>query len=258
MIADRELHRVLRGRARAAAHAPPRRRHEHDGGTGADRREADVALRGAEREHDERDLEALEEDALERERERVPVEAARSVAGALRAPSSSRAKIAILVVERLEPLARRIALRSHCSPNTSSSAPTRRRSASIGIAVSAGPSAPTIAASRRPRRRRRSAPSASRASRRRRARSSAPRPSRRRSPGRPTRPARAPGRSSPHRPPAAADRRPRIPRPRVPAEGRSAGAHRRRPQRSTDNALCTRQTTIGASAFPARVRAPVA
>src|SRR6266545_1803791 len=43
----------------------------------------------------------------------------------------------------LYPLERRIALRSHCRPNASNSAPTTRRSVPIGIEPSAGPSAAT-------------------------------------------------------------------------------------------------------------------
>ena len=47
--------------------------HDDQRSRGADRRQADVALRATERHHDERDLEAFEEHALERDRERVPV-----------------------------------------------------------------------------------------------------------------------------------------------------------------------------------------
>src|SRR5947209_1824792 len=50
----------------------------------------------------------------------------------------------------LTPAARRTALRSHCSPNTSNRPPTATRSASIGSAVSAGPSPATTIASRPP------------------------------------------------------------------------------------------------------------
>src|SRR5215475_4493058 len=72
---------------------------------------------------------------------------ARSTWAAPRASSSSRAKIASSSWSALYPLARRIALRSHCRPKTSRSAPTTRRSAWIGITVSAGPSATTTTAS---------------------------------------------------------------------------------------------------------------
>ena len=48
---------------------------EHERDAGAERGEPDAALRAAEREDDERDLEPLEQHALEREREAVPVEA---------------------------------------------------------------------------------------------------------------------------------------------------------------------------------------
>src|SRR5437588_5689509 len=47
----------------------------------------------------------------------------------------------------MNPLERRIAFRSHCSPNASRRPPTTSRKASIGIRVRAGPSAATTAAS---------------------------------------------------------------------------------------------------------------
>src|SRR5262245_26121173 len=68
-------------------------------------------------------------------------------ASASSASRRSRAKAAASSWSGLKPLARRIALRSHCSPKASSSAPTTRRSVSIGIALSAEPSATTTAAS---------------------------------------------------------------------------------------------------------------
>src|SRR2546421_74732 len=66
-----------------------------------------------------------------------------------RASAVSRAKASCSSWSALKPLARRIALRSHCSPKTSSSAPTTRRRAEIGTSVSAGPSA-AVAAARTP------------------------------------------------------------------------------------------------------------
>src|SRR2546421_5346665 len=63
-----------------------------------------------------------------------------------RASAVSRAKASCSSWSALKPLARRIALRSHCSPKTSSSAPTTRRRAEIGTSVSAGPSAAVAAA----------------------------------------------------------------------------------------------------------------
>ena len=56
---------------------------------------------------------------LNDEGEAVPVEAPRGRRAAPRASSSSRAKIASSSCSALKPLARRIALRSHCRPNTS-------------------------------------------------------------------------------------------------------------------------------------------
>ena len=110
---------------------------------------------------------------------------ARSLAARCRCLLPLRAEGLVLVVQRLVAAQRRIALRSHCRPNASSSAPTTRRSVSIGIEPSAGPSAATRMPPGRPGpRRRRSASSASRARRRRPARSSAPRPSPRRWRGR--------------------------------------------------------------------------
>ena len=117
---------------RADEHADDRDEHERD--AGAERGEPDAALRAAERDDDERDLEPFQQHALEREREAVPVEpGALARRAAARASSSSRAKIASSSCSALKPLARRIALRSHCSPKASSSPPTTSRSAVIGI-----------------------------------------------------------------------------------------------------------------------------
>src|SRR5581483_879819 len=71
----------------------------------------------------------------------------RSRGAAVFASASSREKISSSSCSALNPLARRIALRSHCSPNVSRRPPTTSRNASIGMTVSAGPSAATIAAS---------------------------------------------------------------------------------------------------------------
>src|SRR5581483_3469340 len=72
---------------------------------------------------------------------------ARSTPAAPRAPSSSWANTACSSCSALKPAARRIALRSHWSPNTSRSAPTKRRRSRSGTTVSAGPSATTTTAS---------------------------------------------------------------------------------------------------------------
>ena len=72
-------------------------------------------------------------------------------ARASRAAATCSAKIASSSWRALKPLARRIALRSHCSPNTSSSPPTTRRSTPIGSAVSAGPSTATTRGERQQR-----------------------------------------------------------------------------------------------------------
>ena len=102
--------------------------------------ERDRSLGAPEGEDDERDLEPLEEDALEGEREAVAVEAgALSRAPRLVRSASSRAKIASSSWSALNPLARRIAFRSHCRPKTSRKAPTTSRRASSGITVNAGP-----------------------------------------------------------------------------------------------------------------------
>ena len=107
--------------------------------------EADVVLARPEREHDERDLEPFEQHALERDRERVAVEP-RGRRGLARAASVSRRTPRPRRGRALRPAERSTALRSHCSPKTSSSPPTTTRSTLIGSAVSAGPSAATITA----------------------------------------------------------------------------------------------------------------
>ena len=73
--ADGELERVLRHARERRAHEHADDHDEHERAAGAERGEVDPALRAAERHDDERDLEPLEQDALEREREAVPVEA---------------------------------------------------------------------------------------------------------------------------------------------------------------------------------------
>ena len=68
---------------------------------------------------------------------------ARSSSCATRPAPAPTRKASSSSCSSLYPLERRIALRSHCSPNASNSAPTTRRSVSIGIEPSAGPSAAT-------------------------------------------------------------------------------------------------------------------
>ena len=98
-------------------------------------------LVGAEREHDERDLESLQEDPLEGDREGVAVEARLAAPPAARAASVSSLKVSSSSCLAFRPAERRIALRSHCRPKISSRPPTTTLSTSIGSAVSAGPSA---------------------------------------------------------------------------------------------------------------------
>ena len=146
--ADRELQRVLRHARERCAHEHADDDDEHERRARAERGEADVALRAAERDDDERDLEAFEQHALEREREAVPVDPGAQLAAARRGPPRARARrSSSSSCSALKPLARRIALRSHCRPNVSSKPPTTSRSALIGMRVSAGPSAATITAS---------------------------------------------------------------------------------------------------------------
>ena len=87
---DPELQRVL-------GHAGERRvdgdagdDHDQHGDAGGDRREPDVVLVGAEREHDEHDLEPLEQHALERDRERIGVKAGSHLAQRRGPPSPPR------------------------------------------------------------------------------------------------------------------------------------------------------------------------
>src|SRR3954451_12343888 len=70
----------------------------------------------------------------------------RPSAPAARAAAISFANAASSSGSALNPLARRIALRSHCSPNTSSRPPTTRRSVLIGNAVNAEPRIATMSA----------------------------------------------------------------------------------------------------------------
>ena len=109
---------------------------------GAERRERDAALRAAERQDDERDLEAFEQDALEREREAVPVEpGALLVRGAARALPSPPRRSPSSSCERLVAARAQDRLAQPLQPKASRSPPTTRRRASIGMSVSAGPSA---------------------------------------------------------------------------------------------------------------------
>ena len=109
-------------RASGARTATPARTTTTHRDAGGHRGQADVVLAGAEREHDERDLEALEQHALERDRERVAVEA-RLRRLPPRGPASVSAANALASSRSaFSPAARSTALRSHCSPNTSSSA----------------------------------------------------------------------------------------------------------------------------------------
>src|SRR6185312_1285190 len=98
-----------------------------------------VVLIGAESQGDECDFQALEQDALVRQREGVPV--------ARRAAASVDSNTIASSCSALCPLARRMALRNHCSPKTSSSPPTNSRKPSSGMADNAGPSRATTAAS---------------------------------------------------------------------------------------------------------------
>ena len=145
---DGELDRVLRHARERRPDEHPDHDHEHERGGGAGGRERDAPLRAPEGEDDERDLQPLEEDALERERERRTSRARRAPpAPPSPASSTSCANASVSSCSALKPLARRIALRSHCRPKMSRSAPTTSRSASIGTSVSAGPSAATTTAS---------------------------------------------------------------------------------------------------------------
>ena len=145
--ADGELQRVLRDPGERRAHEDGRDEHDQQrqpGRTGGDR---DTAAPAAEADDDEGDLEPLEEHALERQRERVPVEPGpllvRLRAGPARSPPR---RWPPRRGAPCSPLARRIAFRSHCRPKASRSPPTTSRNELIGIRVSAGPRMPTIAA----------------------------------------------------------------------------------------------------------------
>ena len=71
--ADAELHRVLGHPREGLVDDHRGDEHYNQRSRGADRRQADVALRAAKGHDDERHFEAFEEDPLERDRERVPV-----------------------------------------------------------------------------------------------------------------------------------------------------------------------------------------
>ena len=90
-------------RARAArARAPRRPRRRTSAAPAAGRGEPETPLRAPERDHDEGDLEALEQHALERDREPVPVHPERARLFAAAAASLAlRAKDLLLVVQRL-------------------------------------------------------------------------------------------------------------------------------------------------------------
>ena len=126
-------------RASGASGGEPEGGHHEHGQAGGRRGQRDVVLVGAEGEHDERDLQALEQNAFERDRERVAVEVVGDRPGR-RAAAVSSAKAASSSCSGLAArAARRIALRSHCRPKISSRPPTTRCRTSIGSAVSAGP-----------------------------------------------------------------------------------------------------------------------
>ena len=160
------------------------------------RRQAEPVLVRAEGERDEDHLQALQQDTLEGDRERVADRIPRRAPRPPSPPRSPRDRSRPRRAWALRPAARRIALRSHWSPKTRSRPPTTRRSVSIGSEVK------RRAEDRRRRRQRdaspqphRSAPSASSGSSPRRGRSSALRPPRPRTRGRPRLRARAPARS---------------------------------------------------------------
>ena len=158
-------------------------RDEHERASGAGRRERDRALRAAEREDDEHDLEPLQQHAFEREDEAVPVDAraldVRRTLGFGKLPREDR----VLVVECL------VAARAQDRlPQPLQAEDEQQRADDEPQSPAAGsPSAPARAPrDDRQHERRRADParrSASRARARRRARSSAPPRSRRRSRG---------------------------------------------------------------------------
>jgi hypothetical protein len=104
-------------------------------------------LVGAEGEHDESNLQTLQEHALEGDCEGVAVKARASVAGGGASRLGLFTKLRNSSCFALRPLERKIALCSHWRPKISNSPPTPTLKTSIGSAVSAGPRAATIAES---------------------------------------------------------------------------------------------------------------
>ncbi len=97
--------------------------------TRSGRGERDRALRAAEREDDEHDLEPLEQDALEREDEAVPVEAgALDVRRSLRVGELAR-EDRVLVVQRFEPARAEDRLPQPLQPEDEEQARRRRAAA---------------------------------------------------------------------------------------------------------------------------------
>ena len=141
--ADPVLERVLGDPAQRSMSRGAGDHHHDDRRRRGDRGQRQVPLVPPECHDDERDLQALQEHALKADHEAVRVEPSGSTRAARPAATCS-AKIASSSWSALNPLARRIALRSHCRPKTSSSPPTTRRSTPIGSAVRAGPRTATI------------------------------------------------------------------------------------------------------------------
>ena len=135
---DDELERVLRHARKWPAHDEADRDDQHDCGGGRADGQAQPRLHAAEADDDERDLQALEQNAFERDGERVPVHASRR-GGAEPASARPLANAAASSCRGLYPLARRTAFRSHCRPNDKSSAPTTSRSVEIGITPQSRP-----------------------------------------------------------------------------------------------------------------------
>ena len=125
---------------------------------------ARAVLRAAEGEDDEGDLEALEQDALERDGERVPVDAARGVARP-RLPLAARAEGRGLVVQGHVAGRAQDRLAQPLQPEGEQQRADETAASSIGISVSAGPRTAKMRRARASQRRRRSAASASRAGR---------------------------------------------------------------------------------------------
>ena len=129
---DRELDRVL-------GHPRQRRTHQHadDGDQRRalrrrrPRRAAMPALRAAERDHDERDLEPFEQHALEGDRERVPVETG-ALAGAACGLGALLREDRLLVVQGLVPARAQDRLAQPLQAEDEQERPTTSRSASIG------------------------------------------------------------------------------------------------------------------------------